>query len=431
MLISEAYRQENAVLHGIDRDYGVRGYLWAEKVFELVGEHGFSSVLDYGCGKGMLAVALDGLDVRNYDPAVPEFSAKPQPADLVVCTDVLEHVEPEHLDEVLAHLNRLARQRILLSISCRPAMKMLPDGRNAHLSLHPPEWWKAKLEEYFELTFWNVSGKTACAEGIPLRSVDNIRNSVAVADAERNAQVRVNCTKCQNRLTEDATTRLMPENGRRAILVCGGPSLKQSWPSIALDSHDPNTDIISVSVGHKFLMDRGIVPYAHIDCDPRGHKRLQIGEPDRRIKYWLASCVHPSWLDMLDGYDVALWHAYNGVASVEGLKEIPTEHQQQMIVGGGSVGIRAMSVLHYIGYRDIEIHGMDCSHEGTESYATTHLGKVKPTIRVRCKGEWFDTSPIFILYARYFGKQLQLINGCKVSLRGRGLLQKMYGGQDA
>ena len=33
-------------------------------------------------------------------------------------------------------------------IACHPAKKKLSDGRNAHLIIEEPTWWKNKLSEY-------------------------------------------------------------------------------------------------------------------------------------------------------------------------------------------------------------------------------------------------------------------------------------------
>jgi hypothetical protein len=69
----------------------------------------------------------------------------PKPSDILVCTDVLEHIEPTLLDNVLDHIERLTREVALLVISCRPANAVLPDGRNAHLIIETPDWWLEKL----------------------------------------------------------------------------------------------------------------------------------------------------------------------------------------------------------------------------------------------------------------------------------------------
>ena len=115
---------------------------------------GAESLLDYGCGKATLGEALKArssecskLTLVNYDPAIEKFAQSPEPCDLVVCSDVLEHVEPECLNDVLADLRRLAKKAALLVISTRPSGKFLPDGRNAHLIIQPAAWWMPKLRK--------------------------------------------------------------------------------------------------------------------------------------------------------------------------------------------------------------------------------------------------------------------------------------------
>jgi hypothetical protein len=143
-LITEAYRALNAELHQTSADFGKGGAKVAQYLDELTEKYKTQDVLDYGCGKGRLQLVRPF--VKNYDPCIPEFSTLPSPADIVICRDVMEHVEYECIDEVLDHLSVLARKAIYFNIGTRPAGKTLPDGRNTHISLHPVEWWRAKLE---------------------------------------------------------------------------------------------------------------------------------------------------------------------------------------------------------------------------------------------------------------------------------------------
>ena len=149
-LISPAYCDEQRWLHRQPRGYGAKGAKWATAVLGLAMEYGGRSVLDYGCGQGSLAVALQaapgGLLVHEYDPAVPGKDALPAPADLVVCTDVLEHVEPDRLEAVVRHLRALTRRAALIVIATRPASKLLSTGSNAHLTIQPASWWGPRLE---------------------------------------------------------------------------------------------------------------------------------------------------------------------------------------------------------------------------------------------------------------------------------------------
>ncbi len=149
-LISEEYRKMNESLHESRVDYGTSGARWAPQIFQLAKSLNSKDVLDYGCGKSTLAQGLP-FPVRQYDPAVPEYSAMPAPADVVVCTDVLEHIEPAMIDDVLDHLRSLTKKAGFFTICCRPANKTLPDGRNAHLIIQPPRWWLDKLWDRFSV----------------------------------------------------------------------------------------------------------------------------------------------------------------------------------------------------------------------------------------------------------------------------------------
>jgi len=114
------------------------------------------TILDYGCGHGLIVKSL--LEDRTiteqmltrYDPGIEEISAVPQdPVDFVICTDVLEHIEPDCLSDVLAHISFLTSGIAYINIHTSAAKAILPDGRNAHLIQEPGSWWADKLREYY------------------------------------------------------------------------------------------------------------------------------------------------------------------------------------------------------------------------------------------------------------------------------------------
>lgn len=148
--ITPGYLEQNRALHAVG-NYGLSGQRWAPTVLNVCKVAGSRDILDYGCGQRTLERTL-GFAIRNYDPCIPGLDAPPEPADVVVCTDVLEHVEPECLDEVLDDLRRVTRNIGFFVIANRPAKKTLPDGRNAHLIQQPSSWWRPKLEKRFRIS---------------------------------------------------------------------------------------------------------------------------------------------------------------------------------------------------------------------------------------------------------------------------------------
>lgn len=151
MLITEEYRAQNAALHAESEVYGVSGSVWASRIRDVCAALQTHDLLDYGCGKGTLQQGLSW-KIHQYDPAVPEFSAPPEPHDVVACCDVLEHIEPECLEDVLDDLQRLIKKAGFFIIANRPAAKTLPDGRNAHLIQEGPDFWLPRL-----LARWHIS----------------------------------------------------------------------------------------------------------------------------------------------------------------------------------------------------------------------------------------------------------------------------------
>ena len=156
MLISEEYRKEQQRLHATGH-YGVVGGEFAPEVARIMAQLEATELLDYGAGSrlslkgGLDRLGVTGYEYRPYEPAVPEYAGEPSPSSFVCCIDVLEHIEPELLDNVLNDLKRVTAGVGFFTIHTGPASKRLTDGRNAHLIQEPCEWWLPKLLARFDL----------------------------------------------------------------------------------------------------------------------------------------------------------------------------------------------------------------------------------------------------------------------------------------
>ena len=164
-LISEKYIELNKELHQRPRGYGGGGGKWAKSAAEYIQKYSIKSLLDYGCGQQGFwkKVQEDFPDIaertvyRGYDPCIEALNTPPEEVDMVVCTDVLEHIEPKCLNNVLDHLLLLTRKVIFFNIALEPANKTLADGRNAHLILESAMWWMQKITWWFdEFNGWKV-----------------------------------------------------------------------------------------------------------------------------------------------------------------------------------------------------------------------------------------------------------------------------------
>lgn len=158
MLITPEYREANKKLHEDKEDYGTSSGRWSQQVAQIANVSDAQYILDYGCGKGLLKQGLNNSPyVIEYDPGIEGKDAPPEPCDMVVCTDVLEHIEPDCLEDVLDDLKRVTLKVGFFVIDTWPAIKNLPDGRNAHLIQETEEWWLPKIMERFRLVQVNVT----------------------------------------------------------------------------------------------------------------------------------------------------------------------------------------------------------------------------------------------------------------------------------
>ncbi len=144
MLISPEYQALNYRLHSDEPRYGGRnkGLRWGH-LLSLIqpGE----SILDYGCGKGLMGEYL--CNVTNYDPIL--FPVEFTEHNVVACIDVLEHVEPECLTAVLTNIASLTKRLGYFVISTTEGTRKLADGRPAHLIVRSAHWWHGKLSTVY------------------------------------------------------------------------------------------------------------------------------------------------------------------------------------------------------------------------------------------------------------------------------------------
>lgn len=176
-LISPEYLAEMKRLHAAPRGFGGKGHRWAPIVTALVEMQDAITrakcfepdtlmplqILDYGCGQGTLGQAVAGL-IRaqegrytkrvlkgiwtDFDPVyLPTIPRGP--FDLIVCTDVLEHVEPSKILAVLDYFRQVLRPdgELFTVIGLRETDKKLSDGRQAHINLLGEQSWKALMAQ--------------------------------------------------------------------------------------------------------------------------------------------------------------------------------------------------------------------------------------------------------------------------------------------
>ena len=147
MLITPDYIKEQHILHQ-DPAYGAGSHRYVHLLTSIIKHEKLESVLDYGAGKGTLAAEMRkiGIEVTEYDPAVPGKENGRCRSDLVVCIDVMEHIEPDCMDDVIYDLSQMTRKKLFLDIATKfDKHRWLTDGRNSHQVVEEGKWWENKF----------------------------------------------------------------------------------------------------------------------------------------------------------------------------------------------------------------------------------------------------------------------------------------------
>jgi hypothetical protein len=165
-LISDNYKRLLQTKHE-GKPWGGAGKSWVPTILPLLNhfEPGPITILDFGCGRGTFKPAIEPLHpdvvVTEYDPGVAGKDTLPmKPVDLVVCTDVMEHVEEKYVVDTLRTINWLAIHGVFFNIDTALSKSFLPDGRNTHITIKPAKWWREMLDMHIPDMTWTVHEET-------------------------------------------------------------------------------------------------------------------------------------------------------------------------------------------------------------------------------------------------------------------------------
>ena len=141
-------------------------------LYNIIQYNKCKSLLDYGCGKAVgytkkfkdidpkkkipnfnvpLHTYWGVEDLSLYDPGTLEYPTLPsKKSDLVLCTDVLEHIPEDDLDWIIREIFSLANTTVFLNVSCQLAKKTFTSGKykgeNVHVSVFDHSWWLNKIK---------------------------------------------------------------------------------------------------------------------------------------------------------------------------------------------------------------------------------------------------------------------------------------------
>jgi hypothetical protein len=146
------YIEQHRKMHRVTKRF--RGHSLIEHIphiDQLREQKQCATILDYGCGKA--AYWPQHWDITGYDPAYEPYSTKPQGTyDLVICTDVMEHIPESATASTLREIFDYSERWVYLSICTKTSDKRMPDGNSVHVNVKPRSWWEQQLSTYKNYT---------------------------------------------------------------------------------------------------------------------------------------------------------------------------------------------------------------------------------------------------------------------------------------
>lgn len=210
-----------------------------------------------------------------------------------------------------------------------------------------------------------------------------------------------------------------------AVLVCGGPSMKDSLPQIRAQKAR-GARIITVNNALAYLVDRGITPDSHIMLDARPENAIFLKNAPKSVQYFLASQCHADVYDALKDHGVTVWHNMIGD---EGMTDILAQYAAEKVIvpvpGGGTVGLRALNLIWFSGYRKIHVYGLDSSISGDDHHAYAQpMNDGEETFTVVHGGKKYTCAKWMARQAEEFQDQWQALQRANVALfvHGTGLI---------
>ncbi len=144
-----------------------------------------------------------------------------------------------------------------------------------------------------------------------------------------------------------------PEHTRPLLIVGSGPSLSEQ-KSIEYVHKWPG-DVWAINGAYDFLLDHGLICEGFFGLDPLPALAEYVKRPQKETTFYIASMCSPAVIDALEGHNILLWHAMAEDSDI-----FPKGHKA--VIGGTTAATRAPFLALALGYRDINMMGMDSSY---------------------------------------------------------------------
>src|SRR5579862_8487834 len=409
--------------------------------FAIARPHQGASIIDFGCGtgRGALKLAQSGLRVTALDFAPNCLDDKveralqlnlhslrfrthdltqesPVKAQYGYCTDVMEHIPPIQVNQVLTTV-LLGAQHVFFQIACEEDVCGALIGQPLHLSVHDYGWWLAKLQELDCTIHWSQDYGTHCCF-----YVSAWRDAQEVVDAGvlnlGEEHVLTNVTANIQAGWQQVSPH--PTNDAEVIILGGGPSLESEIEEIRR-LKAKGAKVVTLNGAYHWALKNDLGPVTQIIVDARAFNARFTHPVDECSKYLIASQCDPSVLEGLPKERTYLWHT-----SADFIRPVLDEHLDYWfgVPGGSTVLLRAIPLLRMLGLHQFHLFGCDsCVSEAHHAYSQPENDS-EPVVTVTCGDRIFTCQPWQVSQAQEFMELIKVLGDeFDLAIYGDGLLK--------
>lgn len=404
-----------------------------------------STCIDFGCGtgRGGLMIALFGnmivtlLDFAKNaldDDVAKVVEVQPDrlkwlEADLSreipvtaaygFCTDVMEHIPPEQVDDVLKNILKAANN-VFFQISLEDDVMGARIGEPLHLSVHPYEWWVKKFQDMGAFIQWSHNQEDRSALFYVNAWADR-------EDVNFEGKVNTDLDQVRENIKINAKTpyqTIVPHQlqATEIMLIAGGPSLNDYTDEI-IELRAKGMPMVTTNGTYNWAIANGMTPSMQLLIDAREFNKRFVTPVVDDCKYMIASQAHPSIFADLPVDRTYVWH----VSLAEEVSDLLDELYDLWFAcpGGSTVTLRGLCLLRMLGFHKIHVYGFDSCYRDDEhhAYDQPENDYKSKTIPVSVGGKVFWCDPWMYSQAREFLQMVRMFGDeIDLDVKGDGLI---------
>jgi hypothetical protein len=162
-----------------------------------------------------------------------------------------------------------------------------------------------------------------------------------------------------------------PKQSGRLLICGGGPSIQQDLKTLRKLAKRGGK-IWAVNKTYDWLITKGITPTYCCLLDPKPRVADYVTKPSRKTTFFIASQCDPKVFENLEDHKRVLWHPGVDYFNQEWPAPIlKAEWTRPWVVipGPTTVGLRAVPLGYFLGFRKFHLFGLDSSMEGANLHA--------------------------------------------------------------